>query len=357
MIYYDVANDLRDYPEAVAYFIIGGNRTGKTFSALRYSYENGKKIAFVKRTKIDVSVLCSGLHSGGKISEITQDVNPFHSLNKKYGWNVRAAMIDAECGFGGFWEYDPDGHPVGEPVGYIVALSQIQKIKGFDMDDCDLMIFDEFIPVKGETIKKNEGDSVLILHTLINNARELQDDPRPSLKMICLANSMQLNAPVLQTLRLTDPIADMKAKGEAVRYLEDKRTLIHLLDDNEEYRAQAEEKIGLMKVAEGTRWKATALNNDFSYDDFSQIRPLSIKGLRPRYEILYNMVDRFVIYKGRGIIYCSSAGAGGEIINTDTDAGHLKFASLLYELRPYMREGKLYAEKFSQYAFIRDFKP
>lgn len=355
MIYYDIADDLRNYPEAVSYFVIGGNRTGKTYSTLKYCYESERKFTFVKRTSIDVRLICSGLRAGGKISENDQDFNPFKDINKDIGSNVRAASIDSQVGIGGFWEYGENGSPNGSPIGYLVSLTQIQKLKGFSLSDCDFMVFDEFIPIKGEVVRRDEGDSALILYTLINNARELADPPRPSLKLIALANAMQLNAPLLHTLNLTDAIAGMKEKGQSVLYMEDRRILIRLLDDNEEYRAEAG-RIGIFSMTEGTRWKKTALDNEFAYDDFSAIRPMSIKGMRPVYNIKYDMIKSMTAYKRGDLVYFADIPAKVRTIDTDTDAGRLKFAQEIYNLRPYLREGKLYCESFSQYAFIRDFK-
>ena len=356
MIYYDIANDLRDYPEAVSYFVIGGNRTGKTYSAMKYAYESKKKFTYVKRTAIDVRLICSGLRAGKTIQGGEADFNPFKDLNKNEGTEIHAATIDSQVGVGGFWEYGEDGTPSGAPIGFIVSLSQIQKLKGFSLSDSELMIFDEFIPVKGEVVKRDEGDSTLILYTLINNARELEDPPRPSMKLICLANAMQLNAPLLHSLNLTDAIAGMKEKRQSVLYLKEKRTLIRLLDDNEEYRKEAGKKIGIFAMTEGTRWKKTALENEFAYDDFSQVKPMSIKGMRPLYNLTYDMGRNMTAYKRSDIVYFADIPAKVPTIDTDTDAGRLKFAREVYNLRPYLREGKLYCESFSQYAFIRDFK-
>ena len=357
MIYYNVADDLRDFPEAVMYFIIGGNRTGKTYSTLKYCYESGLKFTFIKRTAIDVRLICSGVRARGTITESDHDFNPFKDINRDIGSNIHAASIDSQVGVGGFWDYDEAGTAKGAPIGYIVSLSQIMKLKGFSLSDSDLMVFDEFIPVKGEVVKKDEGDASLILYTLINNARELEDPPRPSLKMIALANAMQLNAPLLHTLNLTDRIAGMKERGESCLYMADRRILIRLLDDNEEYRSQAADRIGIFAATEGTRWKKTALDNEFAYDDFSQIRPQSVKGLRPIYTIKYDMINSMTAYKGRDIIYFCRTPARVPEVDTDTDAGRLKFARMIFDLRPYLREGKLFCETFSQYAFIRDFKP
>lgn len=356
MMYYNIENDLRSYPEAVFYFVIGGNRTGKTYSTLKYCYESGKKFTFVKRTAIDVRLICSGLRAGKTISAGDVDYNPFKDINRNTGSNIRAASIDSQVGIGGFWSYDEEGKPAGDVLGYAVSLSQIQKLKGFSLSDCDFMIFDEFIPVKGEVVKKDEGDAALILYTLINNARELEEPPRSSLKMIALANAMQLNCPLLHVLNLTDVISGMKDKKQSVLYLEDKRTVVRLLDDNAEYRKEANKKIGIFALTEGTRWKRTALENEFAYDDFSQIKPMSIKGMRPMYNLIYDMGRNMTAYKRGDIVYFADIPAKVPTIDTDTDAGRLRFGRERFDLRPYLMNGRLYCETFSQYAFIRDFK-
>ena len=351
-LFYNIADDLRDYPEAAGVFVIGGNGTGKTYSTLKYLYENKQRFVFVKRNKLDINLLCAGLKSGGKLKDFSADISPFAPLNRDCGYNVQAASISLESGIGGFYDY-VDDEPNGKEIGYAVALSAVAKIKGFDMSDCPYLVFDEFIPLQGERVNKMEGDHMLILYRAISRARELKG--LPPLKMICLANSMQINAPLLNTLRLVDVIADMKADGTSTLYIPERRILIHLLDDNLQFK-EKEKNSAIYAIAAGTRWAQTALNNEFAYDDFSTIRPMSIKGLRPVYNIKYNYVDQMTLYKGRGILYLSSVPGKAPEIDTDTDAGHLKFSQLYFDLKPYMREGRLFAERFSMYAFIRDFK-
>ena len=59
--YYNIFDDIKAYPDARAYMIIGGRSTGKTYGALKGSYQEHLKFIFAKRTADDVKLMCSGV--------------------------------------------------------------------------------------------------------------------------------------------------------------------------------------------------------------------------------------------------------------------------------------------------------
>ena len=71
--FYDIADDLKEYPEAVFIFVIGGRNTGKTYSALKEEYSNGRIFGFVKRTNRDLATLCAGRKIGQKMDDAQID--------------------------------------------------------------------------------------------------------------------------------------------------------------------------------------------------------------------------------------------------------------------------------------------
>ena len=59
-----------------------------------------------------------------------------------------------------------------------------QKIsKGFDLSECDYLIFDEFIPKRHERLNRNEGDQLMDIYMTVSRDRvqrgrgELTDMP------------------------------------------------------------------------------------------------------------------------------------------------------------------------------------
>ena len=57
MKYYDIREDLKTYPDAWCYVLVGGRNIGKTYSTLKAFYEDRKQTVFVKRTNEDIDLL------------------------------------------------------------------------------------------------------------------------------------------------------------------------------------------------------------------------------------------------------------------------------------------------------------
>ena len=123
-IYYDISKDIA--PDRWCYIVIGGRSTGKTYGALKMCLESKKKFIFLKRTIEDVNLLCNR----GRLSEYSIDLSPFKPINRDTGSYIQAQLISAK-GIGGFWHHDDNGQPIGQPIGYVLALSAVSKFKGF----------------------------------------------------------------------------------------------------------------------------------------------------------------------------------------------------------------------------------
>lgn len=299
MYYYDVREDLEKYPDCWIYIIVGGRNTGKTYSGLRYCREEGIKQVFVKRTQEDVKLLCAG---GGANKKAFFDVSPYKSLNRDFGWNIGAAEIYK--GIGGFYERNEDNECQGAPIGYIVALSAVQKVKGFDLSDADVIIFDEFIPQPWEKINKKEGEMTMDLYKTVSRDREHRG--KPPLKMLCFANATKLSNPLCNVLEITDIISQMDATGQSVMHLEDRGILIHMLNDNAKFR-QRESESAIMKAMAGTAWGQMALENTFAYDDTSNVSKINLKKMRPKFKLIYKDNPYWCYYNDGQYYICDSA--------------------------------------------------
>ena len=170
--YYNVNNDMETYPEAIFIFTFGGRGTGKTYGALKTVIDKNMKFAFIKRTIEDVKLLTAGNKLGKKKEEgdASFDASPFKPLNRDFGYNIRAFSVYP--GLGAFYNCDENNNAEGEPLGYITALSAVGKIKGFDLSDVDVMIFDEFCPKSFEVVSKNEDSMILDMYKTLSRDRE-----------------------------------------------------------------------------------------------------------------------------------------------------------------------------------------
>lgn len=343
--YYQIGHDIEAHPEAVAYFVVGGRGTGKTYGTLSYMLYHGEPIVYVKRTKDDVDLVCSS-GSDGLIQ-----FNPFEQINRDTGRLIIADPI--KKGFGAFYDKtDPDDPRF---IGYITALSAVANVKGFEMQRATWQIFDEFIPMRGQRVSKSEGVNVLDLYETVNRSRDVRGaDP---LRMIFLANSTSLNNQVFDVFDLIDIVHDMKAAGKSAVYLPDRYIFIRSLDDNEAFRdARSRSKI-FAAAGKDSSWTRSALQNDFAFDDTSMIRKENLSGWRAYCRVQFNDGRMMYIYR-RGSKYylCSAPHSAGKLYDCDTDGGKQAFKEIVLDLKWANADNDLISEKFSFYAYVRDFK-
>lgn len=298
--YYDIEDDLALYALYWCYIIVGGRNTGKTYSCLKSCYTKNRKFVFIKRTIEDVSLLCEQ-----KNTEMEFDLSPFKSINRDIGSNVRAFKI--KNGLGGFYNCNEDGEPVGAPIGYIIALSAVSKYKGFDLSDCEWMIFDEFIPQPWDRINRKEGEQLMDLYKTVSRDREHRG--LPALKLICLANSTKVSNPVTNILEITDKLVDMDINKQAYFIDEYRGIVVHRIIDNKEFMEQ-EAKSQIYRAMSGTAWGEMALNNVFAYDDFTAVKKSNLKGYMPVVGIKYKS-KTYYVYQKNGQYYMTFAAAKG----------------------------------------------
>ena len=343
--YYDIDNDISD--DYWCYIIIGGRNTGKTYSSLKSCYVNKRKFVFVKRTLEDIELLCDR-----KNEELDFDVSPFKSINRDIGSNVRALKV--KKGVGGFYNCNEDNEPEGPPIGYVVSLSGVSKVKGFDLSDCDWLIFDEFIPQPWDRINRKEGEQLMDLYKTVSRDREHRG--RPALKMICLANATKISNPVCNTLEITDKLVDMQVNGSSFFKDLDRGIFVHQIKDNTAF-MEEEKKSQIYKAMAGTEWGKMALNNEFAYDDFTAVKKSNLKGYIPMLAVKFRS-KTYYIYNREGTFYMTLASARvNRTYNLKVENDQKAFyIDWVLDLQDASIEGRMLFEQYSMYDLIMNFK-
>ena len=292
--YYHFHDDLEKYPDAWCYVVWSRRGPGKTYSALRYAYEEGIPICYMKRTKDDVRTVC-GVRGG-------IDLSPYVPINRDGHYNITSNLIYE--GIGGFYDhYDEDGKIEGAPFSYIIALNALKTVKGFDLSICDWMLLDEFIPQVGEITRHKEGEMLLDMYMTISRDRLKRG--RGDLKLILFANAENISTPVTYELDIVDKMIDLQASGQTHLYIEDRGILLHHITD-EEIPILEEEKGGIYKAMKGTAWGAKAFGGEFSNNDFSNVAKVNLKNYIPI--VAYRWRDAYTyVYKRDGYLYFTSA--------------------------------------------------
>ena len=345
--YYDIRDDLQTYPDAWCYLVWSARGPGKTYSTLRYMIEEKHPFCFLKRTIKDVDFLCMD----GRKKGVDIDVSPFKPLNRDFGWNIRPVKLHE--GFAGFYRTDEDGNPAGLPIGYCAALSAAKDIKGFDLSECDFLIFDEFIPNKFERISRGEGEQTLNIYMTLR--RDRLERGREDLKLICLANATSVNNPVFSAMEVIDDAVMMDLKSTEFCYLEERGILMHLIPPVPE--EVGKPKTGIEKAMEGTRWAEMSFGAHFAYDDFTSVQHKRLKGYRPVFA--YSYKKKWVYgYEKDGYWYlCRAAAKVANMYNLDRENEQKKFFyDYIADLRDETIEDRVTFSEFTMYDLVVNYK-
>ena len=346
-MYYHFEDDLLKYPDAWCYIVWSARGKGKTYSGLKYSYENHIPIVYMKRTIEDVNLICSANSYGF-------DPSPYVPINRDCGYNIKARAI--ENGIAGFWNFNDENEPEGIPISYCLAMSAVRKFKGFDFSRCDFIIFDEFIPQLGERISRKEGELLLDLYMTI--ARDRQKRGREPLKLILFANAEEISTPITNTLEVVDIMADLNATGGTHFYDEERKILLHHITQ-QEFPMQDNEKSGIYDAMKDTSWGSKSFEGTFSNNDFSNVCNMSIKGMMPFIHLHVNTHDYYIyLHKNTGQYYmCTSRGKCLFEYDLNKENGQKKFwIEHQAELRDACIDDKMKFQKYSMYDLIMNFK-
>ena len=166
-IYYNI-DKLLSY-SAIINIGIGGRGIGKTYQVkkhlLKKYRENGEQFLYVRRYKEELGA-CKSL---------------FADINRDFG------DADIDYWAGKFWLND-------KIIGYSIALSQAQDLKGISLPDISTIYYDEFILEKPTSSYLPEEPRMLLsLYQTINRDREIRGN-KP-LRIIMTSNFITENNP------------------------------------------------------------------------------------------------------------------------------------------------------------------
>lgn len=342
--YYFFPDDLDRFPDAWCYVVYSRRGPGKTYSALRYAYENKIYMAYLKRTIEDVGYICSAKKG--------IDMSPYVPINRDGHYSIQPQLIAK--GIGGFYDqYDDEGNLTGAPFSYCIALNAMKTVKGMDLSICDWMLLDEFIPQAGEVVKHAEGEMLLDLYMTIRRDRLKRG--LPDLKLILFANSENISTPITNELEIVDSMVELNNSGETHLYLEDRGIMIHHITQQEIPLAE-DEDAGILKAMRGTSWAAKAFGGEFANNDFSGIGRSRLKNYLPVCCYIYKMKPHYIYCKDGDFYICRSA-HNGEVYDLSRESEQNRFYyEQILDLRDAFIDGRLTCQKYSMYDLIVNYK-
>lgn len=302
--------------------IIGKRQVGKTYGVLKYMVDEDKRFIFMRRVKVELEMLEKNVNSPfekiypGKIA-----------FSKESEYTAAIDRIDQS-----------ENGEASTRIATGAALSTIGNIRGFNGDIYTDWVFDEFIPEEQLFKVRNEGDTFLNAHTTINGNRELEG--RPCVRCWLLSNSNNLNSGILDALKITKEVERMSLRGEEDRLLKDRGILI-LLPESKKIIEKRKQKGGLYKAIGGdSKFSRMAYENEFAYNDFSDVRGEPIQEYNPYLTIGHITIH---LHKNAKRLYITDkvrAKARYEL--TDTDSGINKFNRQYSDIKSAFLNGRVY---------------
>lgn len=303
-------------------FVTGARRTGKTFGTIKYMIDNNNSYIYMRR-------------SGNELEACAiEKFSPYTDINAKLGTDIHGQKL----GKNAMAFYDmKDGQKVLHAPG--LALSTLHNVRGISGDAYDFIVYDEFIPEKTARPIKAEFDAWSNAYETLNSNREL--DGRDPIQMVMLANANQAANPLYMGLGLVRQLEKMK-RNNIIFWADDSRGLL-LCNVEGSPISERKKQTALGRLTAGTDFYKMAYDNEFAFDDFSNIESRSLREYRPVVQ-----VGEICIYKhkSRNEYYVSEHTSGGPETYGISDREVEAFSRGAGRLRDAYLEGRMVFENY-----------
>ena len=232
---------------------IGGRGTGKTYGALKHLLGKGEQFVYLRRTSAQMELVSK------------TDFSPIVKVGRDMGMDL---VCDSLGKYASAVYRSEDGKPTGQALAYNMALTTISSCRSFDASACTCICYDEAIPETHERAIRNENLSILNMYESIDRNRQLYG--KPPVKLVCLCNANNMEAPILDALGCIRILDDMRKKKQNQRVIKDKGLSIYLLNDSP---ISAEKRqTALYRLSQGQAdFNDMALDNAFSSDNYIDV--------------------------------------------------------------------------------------
>lgn len=286
----------------------GGRGIGKTYGVLEFvRYTKPTKFLLLRRLQTQIDLLKKALH------------NPFNPIDKNNGQHtaIRADKYGATF-YNGAVNSDGTIEPEGAPVGVAYALATFHNIRGLDLSDIDIVIFDEFIPEPHERPIKNEFAAWENVMETVGRNRELEG--RPPVQFIGLSNANELANPYFFGLGVIRVVDNMIKKGREV--WTDQQRGLALINIRQSPISAQKQNTALYKCVGAGDFAAMSLGNEFAAATCSRQGTIPLQELRPCAHVGELCIYR---HKARPLWYVSDHVSGKPLVYRADEMGLAKF--------------------------------
>ena len=316
-------------------FMVGARGIGKTFGILKYMIDNEIRFIYMRRTQTQVDMIRS------------DELNPFNALTsvlgEDYAFIPKSVNKNITAIYRAVLDEDKKVYvPYGPVVAYILALSTVANIRGFDASDVDFLVYDEFIGEKHEKPIRSEGTAFLNAIETIARNREIQG--RNALRVVCLSNSTNLANPIFVELKLITPLEKMLKGKSDVLSLPDRDISVYVLKDSPISEKKSRTALYRLSGPESD-FSKMSLENQFNKEYFGQVRSMSLKEFKPLVQ-----VGEIIIYKhkARHEWYCTEHRSGAPETYDSSEIELKRFANDYYYLKTAYLNRHIWFESYIQ---------
>lgn len=307
-------------------FIIGGRGIGKSYGTIDYFIKNKIKFIYLRRTQVEAKLQADSVTSQLMPNFNDRDISP-----------VFRTMAEGKI----HMCYDADGREVC----LITALTAIASLRGISLDSYEYIVYDEFISEPHVRQIKAEGMALANAYETINRNRELQG--RAPVKMICLANSLNIANDVFMYYDLVTVAEEMLLNDEEVYIRNDILLIIS------QHSPISEAKAGTalyQNVSE--EFAKMAISNKFILNDFSYVkrRKLSEYVIRVKVGSLY-----IYKHKTRAEWYCTFTAAAVKEIYSDSYADLARFQRKYFRMWSRYLDGLIRFDSYKAVALFEKY--
>lgn len=260
-------------------FIISGRGIGKTYSAIDYCItKHSGHFLYLRNTKEQIE------ESSGRAFELSFG-NPFKRWSLDHN---RRVYLTIEKKHAIIKEDD-------NVLGYGAALSTFENLRGVDLSDIDIILFDEFI--ENRNLMFDQFRAFMSCYETINRNRELEG--RAPVKVFLLSNAQRLSNPILRGLNIIGLIESMQRSGQKSYTKYPIRIELPASSVSE-----AKQNTALYQIAKDSGYYQEAIENKFANDSFTGVNKRNLSEYTP-----ICAIDDIFLYrhKSNGRIYaCGS---------------------------------------------------
>lgn len=306
----------QEYPFTIC---VGGRCVGKTYGALKYMLESGRRFIYMRRTLTQLQTIKAPEIS--PFAAVCDDMGLEFDI-KNFAKNVYAVYIGEES----------------LPRCLMCALSGISSMRGLSGREYTQIVYDECIPEAHEKPMKEEAAAIWNAYNTFNRERETLRNEKP-MQLLMLANANNIVNPIYESLKIINDVYAMAAAGQHERKYPERG--LYFVDLDTRLSDTFAEKGAMSRLLAGSKVAAMMYKNEYYSKPALTTKSENLKEYIPMVTI-----GEITCYRHKSEFrFCVSPhGSGGRVILTTADNDKKRFRTNYWILQSAYMKNLIYFE-------------